>query len=111
MQWMPAPNTAERYRRKMVSLFPQLADARIDYVWGGFVGISRVRTPHLGRLSPTTYFAQGFSGHGVALTGIAGRVIAEAIGGQAGRFDLLPSCPVPPFPAAACCARRCWFWR
>lgn len=95
---VPPPNTAERYRRKMVSLFPQLADTRIEYVWGGFVGISRERTPHLGRLSPTVYFAQGFSGHGVALTGIAGRVIAEAIAGQAGRFDLFAKLPHSAFP-------------
>ncbi|MDA0703071.1 MAG: FAD-binding oxidoreductase [Proteobacteria bacterium] len=95
---VPPLNTAERYRRKMVSLFPQLADARIEYIWGGFVGISRERTPHLGRLSPTVYFAQGFSGHGVALTGIAGRVIAEAIAGQAERFDLFAKLPHTAFP-------------
>lgn len=95
---VPPPNTAERYRRKMVALFPQLSEARIDYVWGGYVGISRERTPHLGRLSPTTYYAQGFSGHGVALTGIAGRVIAEAIAGQAGRLDLFAKLPHSAFP-------------
>jgi gamma-glutamylputrescine oxidase len=95
---VPPPNTAERYRRKIVSLFPQLADARIEYIWGGYVGISRERTPHLGRLSPTTYFAQGFSGHGVALTGIAARVIAEAIAGQAGRFDVFGRLPHTAFP-------------
>ncbi|WP_153101967.1 NAD(P)/FAD-dependent oxidoreductase [Paraburkholderia hayleyella] len=75
-------------RRDMLKTFPQLADVKVDYAWGGFVDITMNRAPHFGRLAPTLYFAQGFSGHGVNITGLAGELIAEAIHGQAERFDL-----------------------
>jgi gamma-glutamylputrescine oxidase len=56
------------------------------------------RAPHFGRLAPNIYFAQGFSGHGVALTGLAGRMMAEAIAGQAERFDLYARLQHRDFP-------------
>jgi gamma-glutamylputrescine oxidase len=93
-----APGLKQSLRRTMLRYFPQLADLPIDYLWGGHVAITMNRLPHLGRLSPTTYFAQGYSGHGVALTAIAGRVIAEAITAQAERFDLFARIPHRPFP-------------
>jgi gamma-glutamylputrescine oxidase len=93
-----APGLKQSLRRTMLRYFPQLADLSIDYLWGGHVAITMNRLPHLGRLSSTTYFAQGYSGHGVALTAIAGRVIAEAITAQAGRFDLFARIPHHPFP-------------
>jgi gamma-glutamylputrescine oxidase len=80
-------NLGEAMRRDMLKTFPQLADVKVDYAWGGFVDITMNRAPHFGRLSPTVYFAQGFSGHGVNTTGLAGKLIAEAIHGQASRFD------------------------
>ncbi|WP_366656867.1 FAD-binding oxidoreductase [Fodinicurvata sp. EGI_FJ10296] len=79
--------------RTMCRYFPDLTDTVVDYVWGGHVAITRNRLPHLGRLSETVYFAQGYSGHGVALTGIAGQVIAEAIAGAAERFDVFDRIP------------------
>ncbi|RQS67507.1 FAD-binding oxidoreductase [Burkholderia sp. Bp8963] len=79
---------AAAMRRDMLKTFPQLADARIDHAWGGVIDSTMNRAPHFGRLEPTVYFAQGFSGHGVNVTGLAGRLIAEAIDAQAGRFDL-----------------------
>jgi gamma-glutamylputrescine oxidase len=85
-------------RRDMVKVFPQLADVKVDYGWGGMVDITLNRAPHFGRLAPNVYFAQGFSGHGVALTGLAGRLMAEAITGQAGRFDLYARLPHRDFP-------------
>ena len=85
-------------RRSMLKTFPQLADVRFDQVWGGLVDITVNRAPHLGRIGPTSYFAQGFSGQGVTLTAIAGRVMAEAIAGQAERFDLFARIPHAPFP-------------
>jgi gamma-glutamylputrescine oxidase len=85
-------------RRSMLKTFPQLADVRFDQVWGGLVDITVNRAPHLGRIGPSSYFAQGFSGQGVALTAIAGRVMAEAIAGQAERFDLFAKIPHSPFP-------------
>ncbi len=92
------PNLRRAMRRKMLRVFPQLADVGFDYAWGGYVAITRERTPHLGRLGDNVYFAHGFSGHGVALTGIAGRVVAEAVAGQHERFDLFARLPHATFP-------------
>jgi gamma-glutamylputrescine oxidase len=72
----------------MLQVFPQLADAEIEYAWGGFVDITMNRAPHFGRLDANLYFLQGFSGHGMLLTGIAGKIMAEAMAGQAERFDV-----------------------
>lgn len=85
-------------RVRMVRLFPTLKDTRIDYHWGGTLGITMTRLPMVRRLDTTTLAAGGFSGHGVALTGLTGKILAEAVAGQAGRFDLLSTLPVPSFP-------------
>lgn len=81
-------NTANATRKRMLNVFPQLSDVSIDYSWGGYVDITMNRAPDFGRLAPHIYYLQGFSGHGIALTGVAGRLAAEAIAGQAERFDL-----------------------
>lgn len=94
-------NLAEAMRNDMLKTFPQLADVKVDYAWGGFVDITMNRAPHFGRLSPTMYFAQGFSGHGVNTTGLAGTLIAEAIHGQAARFDLFGKIRHRDFPGGA----------
>lgn len=85
-------------RRRVAGVFPQLKDVPLDYVWGGFVDISLNRAPHWGRLTPNLYFAQGFSGHGVVATGLAGKLIAEAIAGQSQRLDLFARIGHAPFP-------------
>jgi gamma-glutamylputrescine oxidase len=99
---------AESLRQRMVGTFPQLANARIEYAWGGFVDISMNRAPDFGRLPPAApglpanvYYLQGFSGHGLALTGLAGRLVAEAIGGDASRFDVFARLKHRPFPGGA----------
>lgn len=92
------PGLQAALRRKMITAFPQLDDVAIEYLWGGHVAITVNRLPNLGRVSPTTFYAQGYSGHGVALTGIAGRVIAEAVAGTAERFDVFARIPHLPFP-------------
>jgi gamma-glutamylputrescine oxidase len=92
-------------RARMVRVFPQLAEARIDYAWGGHVDITLNRAPHFGRLAPNIYFLQGFSGHGIALTGIAGKLAAEAISGTAGRFDVFARIPHANFPGGAALRR------
>jgi gamma-glutamylputrescine oxidase len=79
-------------------VFPQLADAKIDYAWGGFVDITMSRAPDFGRLAPNIYYLQGFSGHGIALTGIAGQLVAEAIAGHAERFDVFARIEHREFP-------------
>jgi gamma-glutamylputrescine oxidase len=85
-------------RARMLRVFPQLADVRIEYAWGGEVDITLNRAPHFGRLAPNVYFLQGFSGHGIALTGIAGKLVAEAIAGTAERFDVFARIPHADFP-------------
>lgn len=95
---LPPPNLRGTMTRRMKRVFPQLADLRFEYVWGGYVDISLNRAPHWGRLGSNVYFAQGFSGHGVAATGLAGRVIAEAIRGQSSRLDTFARIPHLPFP-------------
>jgi gamma-glutamylputrescine oxidase len=89
---------AEATRQRMIGVFPQLADVKIDYAWGGAVDITLNRAPHFGRLAPNVYFLQGFSGHGLVLTGIAGKLVAEAISGTAERFDVFARIPHHGFP-------------
>ncbi len=85
-------------RPRMLRVFPQLADAKLDYCWGGNVGITMNRMIDVGRIGKTIYFAHGYSGHGVALSGMCGKLMADAIQGQAGRFDALAKIPHTPFP-------------
>jgi gamma-glutamylputrescine oxidase len=91
-------NTARATRKRMLAVFPQLADARIDFSWGGYVDITLSRAPDFGRLAPNVFYLQGFSGHGIALTGIAGKLVAETISGQAERFDLFTKLHHRNFP-------------
>lgn len=84
---LPPPNLSGTMRKRMTRVFPSLHGVKMDYVWGGFVDISLNRAPHWGRIGQNVYFAQGFSGHGIAATGLAGRIMAEAIKGQASRLD------------------------
>jgi gamma-glutamylputrescine oxidase len=88
----------ESMRRRMVATFPQLASARIEYSWGGFVDITMNRAPDFGRIGRNVYYLQGFSGHGLALTGLAGRLVAEAMGGDASRFDVFARLKHHDFP-------------
>jgi gamma-glutamylputrescine oxidase len=92
-------------RRRMVEVFPQLADVKLAYSWGGDVDITLNRAPHFGRLSPNVYFLQGFSGHGITLAGIAGKLTAEAIAGTAERFDVFAKIPHGNFPGGAALRR------
>ena len=90
--------TARATRVRMLKVFPQLADIKVEYSWGGHVDITLNRAPHFGRLAPNVYFLQGFSGHGIALTGIGGKLIAEAVAGTAERFDVFARIPHREFP-------------
>lgn len=90
--------SARATRARMLNVFPQLADVHIDYSWGGYLDITLNRAPHFGRLAPNVYFLQGFSGHGIALTTIAGKLIAQAVAGTAERFDLFARIPHHDFP-------------
>jgi gamma-glutamylputrescine oxidase len=90
--------TARATRQRMLAVFPQLADVEIDYSWGGMIDISMSRAPDFGRLEPNVYYLQGYSGHGMVLTTIAGRIVAEAIAGHAERFDVFGRLRHMPFP-------------
>ena len=94
-------DSARVLRGRIARVFPQLADVRIEYAWGGYVDITPNRAPHFGRLGPNVYFLQGFSGHGMVLSGIAGKLVAEAIAGSAGRFDVFAKIPHGDFPGGA----------
>ncbi len=72
----------------MLKVFPQLADKRIDYEWGGNIAISINRVPQLGRIENNTYYAQGYSGHGVAPTHLAGKILADVVAGDSEQFDV-----------------------
>ncbi|RZT93820.1 NAD(P)/FAD-dependent oxidoreductase [Rivibacter subsaxonicus] len=101
-------NLADSMRRRMVGSFPQLEDVKIEHAWGGFVDISMNRAPDFGRLpaagaskgsaASSVYYLQGFSGHGLALTGLAGKLVAEAMAGDASRFDTFARLRHRPFP-------------
>lgn len=84
-------------RPYMLHAFPQLKEKRIDYGWGGMLAITASRLPHLGRMG-NIFFAQGYSGQGVAVTGIAGKLIAEAVAGTAERFDVFARIRHQTFP-------------
>lgn len=92
------PNPGVFVRPYMLKIFPQLADARIDYGWGGILGITMTRMPFVRKLSPHVLTAAGYSGQGVMLAPYFGRLLAQAIQGQLGEFDLLARLPVPAFP-------------
>jgi len=85
-------------RPHMLSLFPQLKDVGIDYGWGGTLSVTVNRLPHVGRLQPNVFFAQGYSGHGIATANFAGKLIAEAVTGTADRFDVFAELPTRTFP-------------
>jgi gamma-glutamylputrescine oxidase len=85
-------------RKYMLRVYPELADTRIDYGWGGTLAITMNRMPDFGRLSPRVLYAHGYSGHGVPTATLAGKLLAEVISGTAERFDVMASVPSPRFP-------------
>jgi gamma-glutamylputrescine oxidase len=92
------PDLIRTVRKPMLQVYPQLADARIDYAWGGTLAITMNRMPCFTRPHPNVLSASGYSGHGVALASMAGRILAEAVAGQNERFDVMASIPTPRFP-------------
>ena len=78
-------------RPRLQKIFPQLRDVRIDYEWGGDIAISINRIPQFGRIGRSTYYAQGYSGHGLAPTHLAGKMLADAVAGDSEQFDVFSS--------------------
>lgn len=85
-------------RRHLLAVYPQLADVAIDHAWGGTLAITLKRMPHFGRRGHGVYWAQGYSGHGIAMANMGGQLVAEAIAGSAERFDLFARLPHRRFP-------------
>ena len=92
---------SKRHRQKLSRVYPQLANVGIDYAWGGTIGVPVNRVPLLGRLAQGVFYCQGYSGHGVNVTHLAGRIMADAVAGTVEQFDLFAN--VKPFavPGAA----------
>jgi len=83
------PGFIERkLRTKMTSIYPELANIGIDYAWGGTIGVPVTRVPQLGKITSNVFYCQGYSGHGVNVTHLAGRIMADAVAGSMEQFDL-----------------------
>jgi gamma-glutamylputrescine oxidase len=92
------PHLAASMAKRMARVFPALERVKVAYAWGGYLDITMSRAPDFGRLATNVYYLQGFSGHGVALAGLAGKLAAEAIAGMAERFDVFARIPHRDFP-------------
>ena len=100
----PPRDIAAFVRKHMVEVFPSLAHTPIDYAWGGAVGVTMNRLPHMGRAG-NVFFAHGFSGHGALVTTLAGELMAEAVVGTMSRFDVFANLPHSRFPGGKWLAR------
>ena len=88
-------------RKHMLKVYPQLADVGIDYAWGGSFSNTLSRLPDFGRLADNVFYAQGYTGHGVALATLGGRLIADVVAGTAEQFDVLANIPQLKYPGGA----------
>ncbi|TXI32318.1 MAG: FAD-binding oxidoreductase [Aquipseudomonas alcaligenes] len=91
-------NIEAMIRPMMLKTFPQLKNVKIDYAWTGNFLLTLSRLPQVGRIGDNIYYSQGCSGHGVTYTHLAGKILAEALRGQAERFDAFGSLPHYSFP-------------
>lgn len=96
--WSVPTDIAPIVRNRMLQVFPMLKSVPTEYAWSGTVGITVTRLPHFGRLSSRVLFAHGYSGQGVALTSIGGKLMAEAALGNSERFDVMARVPAKKFP-------------
>jgi len=96
--WRAPSDIAGLVRPRMLDVFPELAAVPTDYAWSGTVGITRTRMPHFGRLGKRVFFAHGYSGQGVALACLGGKLLAEAAQGNPERFDVFARVPARRFP-------------
>lgn len=83
-------------RPKILKTFPQLKDVKIDYRWTGNFLLTMSRMPQFGRIEKNAYYMQGYSGHGVTCSHLAGKLISEMIRGDAERFNAFASLPHMP---------------
>ncbi len=95
------PDIIKTVSKPMLQVYPQLAKTRIDYAWGGTLAITVNRMPCFTTAGQNVLSASGYSGHGVAMATLAGKLMAEAAAGQLERFDLMASLPQHRFPGGA----------
>jgi glycine/D-amino acid oxidase-like deaminating enzyme len=88
------------HKPKMLRIYPQLEGIGIDYAWGGTIGVPIHRVPQIGRVAPNVFYSQGYSGHGVNVTHLAGEIMADAIAGTMERFDVFASVKPIRFPGS-----------
>lgn len=88
-------------RPHLLSVYPQLADIQLTHAWGGTLAITMNRMPCFARPAPNCLSASGFSGHGVAMATLSGRLMADAIAGQAEGFDAMAAVPTRTFPGGS----------
>ena len=88
----------ELIRPQLLKTFPQLDGAKIEFGWTGNFLLTLSRLPQVGTLAPNIYYSQGCSGHGITFTHLIGRVLAEALKGDATRFGAFSRLPHHPFP-------------
>ena len=93
------PAIIERHiRPRMARIYPKLRDVNIDFAWGGTIGVPLNRVPQIGRLDSNLFYCQGYSGHGVNVTHLAGRILADAVAGVMEHFDIFDGCHSPRIP-------------
>jgi len=92
---------AASMRSRVLQVFPSLVDVAVERAWGGYLDITMSRAPNFGRLADNVYYLQGFSGHGLVLTALGGKLVAEAVAGTAERFDVFARIPHRDFPGGA----------
>lgn len=88
-------------RRRMHQVFPALAGEDFEYLWGGRLAVTSNRAPQFGRIGSRVLFVQGYSGQGLALSGLAGQLLAQALLGRSDGFDLFARLQPLPVPSAA----------
>jgi len=91
-------NISDKVRAAMIDIYPQLIGTKIDYSWGGTLAVTMNRLPDFRRINSNVFSASGYSGQGVAMATMAGRVISEVIRGQSEKFDILSNLPTVKFP-------------
>ncbi|MDO6685680.1 MULTISPECIES: NAD(P)/FAD-dependent oxidoreductase [unclassified Agarivorans] len=94
----PLASIEKQIRPKFEALFPQLTGVNIDYAWTGNFLLTYSRMPQFGRLDSNIYYLQGYSGHGLTCTHLAGKLLAEVLSEQSQRFDVFASLNHYRFP-------------
>ena len=85
-------------KKYMLKIYPQLSDTKVEYGWGGTLAITLNRLPHFGKLADNIWYMQGYSGHGIAASTHAGKLVSEALSGDSARFEIMANLPTVKFP-------------